>query len=316
VNTAPIRIGISSCLLGEQVRHDGSHRHNRYITETLGRYFAFVPHCPEVAIGMGVPRPPIRLVQIGGRTRARGVTDADLDVTAALEAYAERVAESMGEVSGYILKKGSPSCGMERVRQYSLRGTPVAGSAGIFAGALMALLPELPFEEEGRLMDPILRENFVERVFVYHRWQQLLAGRLTPQALVEFHTRHKLLVLAHDEPAYRSLGRLVAAAGKEPIAVLGTRYIRRLMGALGKPATRGRHANVLQHVFGFFKTRLDARDKREIADLVSAYRRGQVPLIVPITLLRHHLRRCPEPYLADQHYLAPHPDELMLRNQI
>jgi uncharacterized protein YbgA (DUF1722 family) len=174
----------------------------------------------------------------------------------------------------------------------------------------------LPFEEEGRLMDPILRENFVERVFVYHRWQQLLARRLTPKSLVEFHTRHKLLVLAHDEPAYRSLGRLVAAAGTAPIAGLGTRYIRRLMEALRKPATRGRHTNVLQHVFGFFKTRLDAGDKREIVDLVNAYRRGQVPLVVPITLLRHHLRRFPDPYLAGQHYLAPHPDELMLRNQI
>jgi uncharacterized protein YbgA (DUF1722 family) len=165
-------------------------------------------------------------------------------------------------------------------------------------------------------MDPVLRENFVERVFVYHRWQLLFADGLTPKALVEFHTRHKLLVLAHDEPAYRALGRLVAAAGTDRISDLGVRYIRRLMDALRKPATRRRHANVLQHVFGFFKTRLDAADKREIVDLVNAYRRGQVPLVVPITLLRHYLRRFPDPYLAGQHYLAPHPDELMLRNQI
>ncbi len=316
MSTERIRIGISSCLLGEEVRYDGGHKHNGYITETLGQYFSFVPYCPEVAIGMGVPRQPIRLVQIGGSPRARGVTDPNLDVTDVLEAYAELVAVTLGAISGYILKKGSPSCGMERVRQYSPKGMPVASSAGIYARVIMTRLPELPFEEEGRLMDPVLRENFVERVFVYHRWQQLVVDRLTPKTLVEFHTRHKLLVLAHDEPAYRALGRLVAAAGTDPIVNLGTRYIRRLMEALKKPATRKRHANVLQHVFGFFKSQLDAADKREIVDLVNAYRRGQVPLIVPITLLRHYLRRFPDPYLASQHYLAPHPDELMLRNQI
>jgi uncharacterized protein YbgA (DUF1722 family) len=205
---------------------------------------------------------------------------------------------------------------MERVRRYSPKGTPVAGSAGIYARALMARLPELPVEEEGRLMDPVLRENFIERVFVYHRWQRLRAGRLTPKTLVDFHTRHKFLVLAHDELAYRALGRLVAAAGIEPISDLGSRYIRRLMDALKKPATRRRHANVLEHVLGYFRPRLDADDRREIVDLVNAYRRGHVPLVVPITLLRHHIRRFPDPYLAGQHYLAPHPDELMLRNQI
>jgi uncharacterized protein YbgA (DUF1722 family)/uncharacterized protein YbbK (DUF523 family) len=316
VSPEGIRIGISSCLLGEEVRYDGGHKYDGYITETLGRYFTFVPYCPEVAVGLGVPRQPIRLVQVGARSRARGVTDPTLDVTDSLEAYAESVAMTLGAVSGYILKKGSPSCGMERVKQYNPKGMPVAGSAGIYARALMDRLPELPFEEEGRLMDPVLRENFVERVFVYRRWQQLIPGHLTPKALVEFHTRHKLLVLAHDEKAYRALGLLVAAAGTNRISNLGTRYIKQLMEALKKPATPRRHANVLQHVFGFFKSRLNAGDKREVVDLVNAYRRGQVPLIVPITLLRHYLRRFPDPYLAGQHYLTPQPDELMLRNQI
>jgi uncharacterized protein YbgA (DUF1722 family)/uncharacterized protein YbbK (DUF523 family) len=316
VSTTRIRIGISSCLLGQQVRYDGGHKHNGYITETLGQFFEFVPFCPEVAIGLGIPRPPIRLVKHGSAVQARGVQDPALDVTGPLTAYAERVAPKLHAVCGYILKKNSPSCGMERVKLYSAKGMPVSTSAGVYAGRLLELLPELPFEEEGRLMDPVLRENFIERVFVYHRWQQLHARRLSPGGLVEFHTRHKFIVLAHDEKAYRALGRLVAGAGRGGIAELGQRYLRDLMQALRRPATRTRHANVLQHIAGFFKQQLAADDKRELQGLIDNYRRGQLPLVVPITLMRHYLRRFPDDYLAAQYYLAPHPDELMLRNQI
>jgi uncharacterized protein YbgA (DUF1722 family)/uncharacterized protein YbbK (DUF523 family) len=314
--TERIRVGISSCLLGQEVRYDGGHKHNGYITESLGQYFEFVPFCPEVAIGLGVPRPPIRLVKSAHGTRARGVQDPALDVTDRLAAYAAKVAPKLHGVSGYILKKGSPSCGMERVKVYGREGQPVKTGAGIYAGTLMELLPELPFEEEGRLMDPVLRENFVERVFVYHRWQQLMTPRLTAGTLVEFHTRHKFIVLAHDEKRYRELGRLVAAAGGRNIAATGRSYIKLLMQALRKPATRTRHSNVLQHLFGFFKKNLDADDKRELLALIDSYRRGHVPLVVPITLIRHYLRRFPEPYVNAQYYLAPHPDELMLRNQV
>lgn len=311
-----IRIGISGCLVGQEVRFDGGHKHNEYITRTLGEFFEFVPFCPEVAIGMGVPRPPIRLVRVGHAVRARGVKDAALDVTDKLAAYADKIAPQLKSVSGYILKKNSPSCGMERVKLYSGKGMPVGSSAGVYAGRLLTLHPDLPFEEEGRLMDPVLRENFIERVFVYHRWQELSGRRLTPRALVEFHTRHKFVVLAHDEPAYRELGRLVAKAGNGALAELGQRYIRLLMRALKKPATRTRHANVLQHIAGFFRRQLDAGDRRELQDVIANYRRGRLPLVVPITLLRHTLRRFPDGYLAGQHYLAPHPDELMLRNTI
>lgn len=314
--SARIRIGISGCLLGQEVRYDGGHKHNGYITDTLGRFFEFVPFCPEVAIGMGVPRAPIRLVKMGGEVRARGVRDPALDVTDPLDAYAERVAPKLHRLSGYILKKGSPSCGMERVKLVTPKGAPAGTGAGVYAARLMALQPELPFEEEGRLMDPVLRENFIERVFVYHRWQQLTTRKLTARGLVEFHTRHKFIVLAHDEKAYRALGRLVAEAGRAPVAELGTRYVALLMQALRKPATRTRHANVLQHLGGFFKQHLDATDKQEWQELISSYRLGRLPLVVPVTLLRHYLRRFPDPYLASQHYLAPHPDELMLRNLI
>ncbi len=316
MSSARIRIGISSCLLGQEVRYDGGHKHNGYITESLGQFFEFVPFCPEVAIGLGIPRPPIRLVRHGQAIEARGVKDPALDVTDKLTAYACKVAAKLDAVSGYILKKNSPSCGMERVKVYSAKGMPVATAAGIYAGALMQELPELPFEEEGRLMDPVLRENFIERVFVYHRWQELTRGRLTARALVEFHTRHKFIVLAHDEKRYRALGRRVAGAGRSGLAELGRDYIRQLMAALRKPATRTRHANVLQHITGFFKRQLGADDKRELQGLIDSYRRGQVPLVVPITMIRHYLRRFPDDYLTGQYYLAPHPDELMLRNQI
>jgi uncharacterized protein YbgA (DUF1722 family)/uncharacterized protein YbbK (DUF523 family) len=307
-----IRLGISSCLLGQKVRYDGGHRHNAYITRTLGRYFEFVPLCPEVAIGMGAPRPPIRLVKAGRAVRARGVEDPSLDVSSRLRGCADAAMSRLRGVSGYILKSRSPSCGMQGVPLHDSRGKPVGTTSGLYAERLMELLPALPCEEDERLMDPVWRENFIERVFVYHRWQQRVAKRLTPRALVEFHTRHKFIALAHDEKAYRALGRRVAAAGKVPMPELEPRYIRLLMQALTTPATRTRHANVLQHIAGFFKHRLDAADRHELQELIANYRRGRVPRIVPVTLIRHTLRRFPDPVLAAQHYLAPHPDELML----
>ncbi len=312
----PIRVAVSSCLLGYEVRYDAGHKHSGYITQTLGRYFELVPFCPEMAIGLGTPRPPIRLVREGDEVRAVGVRDPSRDVTGALIAYGNEVAGQIEEFSGYILKKGSPSCGMERVKRYSSQGMPVDSGPGLFAQTVMDALPLLPAEEEGRLMDPVLRENFIERVFVYHRWQQLLARGLTAGALVDFHTDHKLSVLAHDETRYRHLGHLVAEAGSKPPAQTARAYAAELMAALKRPATRKRHANVLMHVAGYLKDHLGAEDKAELLDLIEAYRLGHVPLIVPITLLKHHLRRHPDPYIERQHYLNPHPRELMLRNSL
>jgi len=312
----PIRIGISSCLLGQRVRYDSGHKHNAYITQTLGRYFELVPFCPEVAIGLGVPRPPIHLRRIAGEVRVVRIDAPEVDVTEPLRAYGHTVASENPQLSGYIFKKGSPSCGMERVKIYGDAGQPVASGAGMFARTLMESRPLLPVEEEGRLMDPVLRENFIERVFVLHRWQRLEAAGFTPGALVAFHTDHKFTVLAHDEQRYRELGRLIAQLDRADPSSVARRYVETLMAALARPATRKRHANVLMHVLGFFKERLDSGDKAELLALIDAYRIGQVPLIVPITLLRHHLRRHPNPYIERQVYLRPHPDELMLRNSL
>lgn len=311
-----IQIGVSSCLLGQHVRYDGQHKHNGYITVTLGQFFDFIPFCPEVAIGLGVPRLPIRLVKHGHAVRARGVDNAEVDVTDQLSAYGTDVIPELRKVSGYILKKGSPSCGMERVKVYAATGVPLNNGTGIYAQQIMKLLPELPLEEEGRLMDPVLRENFVERVFAYHRWHQAVALRPSADGLVQFHARHKFIVLAHDEKSYRALGPLVAKAGTKPITELTACYFTLFMRALKKPATRRRHANVLQHLFGFFKKKVDAADRREMQEIIDNYRLGLVPLVVPITLLRHYLRRFPDAYLSEQYYLTPHPDELMLRNMI
>ncbi|MGB5305626.1 MAG: DUF523 and DUF1722 domain-containing protein [Gammaproteobacteria bacterium] len=313
----PLRIGISSCLLGNQVRFDSGHKHSAYITQTLGEYFEFVPFCPEVAIGLGIPRPPVRLVNADGSIRVRGVRDPAQDVTDALAEYGRTVAPALGDVSGYLFKKGSPSCGMERVKVYDAEtGHPVGSASGLYAHTIMQALPELPVEEEGRLMDARLRENFVERVFIYHRWHCYCAHGMTAAALVDFHTRHKFSLLAHDEPAYRELGRLVAGAGKRDIDTVAGEYIRLLMRALRKIATPKQHTNVLMHIMGFFKDHLDGDDKAELLDLIEAYRREQVPLIVPMTLIQHHLRCHPDDYLAAQYYINPHPRELMLRNRI
>lgn len=310
-----IPIAVSSCLLGQEVRYDGGHKHNGYLTQTLGRYFEYIPFCPEVAIGLGIPRPPIRLVHADSQTRARGVKDPQLDVTTQLQDYAQQVVPKLAGVCGYILKRASPSCGMERVKVYS-ENNIYGNDSGIYAAAIMRSMPELPVEEEGRLMDPVLRENFIERVFVYASWQALRRAELSADSLVRFHTAHKFSVLAHNETAYRELGRLVADAGKRDIDQLADEYFALLMRALREPATRKKHTNVLMHIMGYVKGSLDADDKQELLEVLERYRIGQLPLIVPLTLLRHYLRKYPDAYIEQQVYLNPHPEELMLRNSL
>lgn len=316
IPTARIRVGISSCLLGEEVRYDAGHKHDRYITTVLGRFFQFVPACPEVAIGLGVPRPPIRLVGDPATPRAVGVNDPSLDVTDRLDEYARSMVDRARTLSGYIFKRGSPSCGMERVKVFTTDAMPEKTGTGIFAKRLMLTIPTMPVEEEGRLTNPVLRENFVTRVFVYERWQRLRHEGLTPGRLVEFHTRHKMLIRAHNEEGYRRLGRLVADAGRSNPESLAEEYLSLLMTTLKNPATRRQHSNVLLHLAGYLKRDIDSGDKAELVRLIDEYRLGHVPLVVPVTLLKHHFRRCPDPYIGYQHYLDPYPEELKLRNYI
>jgi len=310
-----IPIAVSSCLLGQEVRYDGGHKHNAYLTGTLGRYFEYTAFCPEVAIGLGIPRPTVQLVRIDGEIRVRGSQDPELDVTTRLQDYARSVVPALDAFCGYIFKKSSPSCGMERVKVYQ-NGMPSGSGRGAYAEVIMQSLPELPVEEEGRLMDPVLRENFIERVFVYHRWKQFQRHGLSPAGLVRFHAEHKFTLLAHNETVYRELGQLIADAGKAELETLARRYLQGMMQALARPATRKTHTNVLMHIMGYLKQSMSAEDKQELLEILDKYRLGQVPLIVPITLLRHYLRRFPNEYIEQQVYLNPHPEELMLRNSL
>jgi len=311
-----ILVGVSSCLLGQEVRFDGGHKRDSYITGTLSDYFDFVPFCPEAGVGLGIPRQPIRLVRQGEQIRAVGTRTPELDPTDDLAAFARRTMHQLGDISGYILKNASPSCGMERVKVYNEKGMPERIGVGIYAGVLLESLPLLPVEEEGRLGDAVLRENFVERVFVYHRWQQLTRSGLTAHKLVQFHADHKYLIMAHSQEGYRQLGRMVAEAGKEELEHLADAYVAILMATLKRPVKPRQHVNVLQHLLGYLKQHIDKLDREEMVETIEQYRQGVVPLIVPITLIRHHFRRYPDPYVMRQYYLSPHPKELMLRNLI
>jgi uncharacterized protein YbgA (DUF1722 family)/uncharacterized protein YbbK (DUF523 family) len=312
-----IRIGISSCLLGEKVRYDGGHKRDLYLVETLGQYVEWVPVCPEVELGLGTPRETLRLVRIGEGVRMI-MAKTGQDHTEGMRAFAERRVRELEkrDLCGYILKKDSPSCGMERVRVFDANGVPAKSGRGLFAEALLKHFPNLPVEEEGRLSDARLRENFVERVFAYQRLKALFAGHWKAGDVVRFHTAHKLLLMAHSPKAYATLGRLVAEAKKISRNELRNKYETDFMQALCEVATARRHTNVLMHIPGYFREQLDAESRRELLALIEDYRRGLVPLIVPLTLIRHYVRRFDVAYLSGQIYLEPHPKELMLRNHV
>ena len=314
---SPIRVGISACLLGQEVRYDGGHKRDRYITDTLGEFFEWVPVCPEVELGLGTPRETLRLE--GNSTAPRLVfAKGREDITEGMQAWAQDRLNGLAgrDLSGYILKSDSPSCGMERVRVYRPSGIPGKDGVGIFARALMDRFPLLPVEEEGRLHDLPLRENFIERVFCYRRWRDLVTKGLTRGKLVAFHTAHKLLLMAHSPKHHAELGRLVANARALSLRQLEAGYEALFMTTLKVKASAKKHTNVMHHILGYLKRDLDARDKAELVAVIADYHRELVPLIVPLTLLNHHLARIRVPYLRDQIYLRPHPKELMLRNHV
>lgn len=322
------RLGVSACLLGRSVRYDGGHKRNDFCVEVLGAFVEWVPVCPEVEVGMGTPRPSVRLV--GPSEAPRMVAErTGEDWTDRMEALVRARVEALiaEDLSGFVTKKDSPSCGLERVRVYPAKregkagvskqvgggGPPRRDGMGLFTRRLTERFPLLPVEEEGRLNDPLLRESFIERIFGYTRWKALAAEGLTRGGLVAFHTAHKLSLLAHSPDGYRKLGKVVAAAKGRPIAQVAAEYGEGFMAALARPATRGRHVNVLQHMAGYFKE-LPKEDRRELDDVIRDFGRGHVPLIVPLTLLRSQVRRHEVAYLAGQTYLDPDPKELMLRN--
>jgi uncharacterized protein YbgA (DUF1722 family)/uncharacterized protein YbbK (DUF523 family) len=314
---APIRIGISACLLGDQVRFDGGHKRDQFLTDTLGPFVEWVRVCPEVEMGLGTPRETLRLVRVGGTLRMI-TTRTETDHTDAMNAWARRRTAELAQedLCGYVLKKDSPSCGMERVKVYGAGQQPERSGRGVFATLLLERFPHLPVEEEGRLSDPKLRENFVERVFAYRRLKDLFESRWSAGRLVSFHAAQKMALLAHSTTMYQELGRIVASAGTMPKPELRRAYESLFMATMAKIATPARHTNVLMHMAGHLKRLVDAESRRELLDSIESYRRGHVPLVVPVTLLRHHVRVHGVAYLASQTYLDPHPRELMLRNHV
>lgn len=310
-----IRIGISTCLLGERVRYDGGHKRDPYLVDTLGRYFEYVPVCPEVECGLSTPRESMRLVGDPEAPRLVG-TRTSTDFTEQMQTWAEeRVRELAGEeLCGFIFKSKSPSSGMERVKVYGPSGMPRKVGVGVFAREFMARFPLLPTEEEGRLHDPILRENFIERVFVLKSWRDQVLGKPSPASLSGFQARNKMLIMAHNPAAVAGLGR-IAARGNAACFESGlAEYETTLMEALRLKATPRKNTNVLHHAMGYFKKLIGAEEKIELLETIENYRNGLVPLLVPLTLIKHYARKYSVDYLLHQTYLQPHPLELQLRN--
>ncbi len=312
-----IRLGISSCLLGENVRYDGGHSHDRFLTDTLGQYVEYLPVCPEVGCGLPVPREAMHLEGNPASPRLMTIHTRQ-DITERMLNWSRKKTMELekDDLCGFIFKSNSPSSGMERVKVYDKNGVPAKKGVGMFAKEFMGHFPLLPVEDEGRLNDPVLRDNFIERIFVFKRWRDLLKDKESRGNLTDFHTRHKLLILSHSPEHYRLMGRLVATAKDFPVKELYRQYQHILMEALRLKATPKKHANVLMHMMGYFKQQLTSDEKQELLEVIEGYRTGLLPLIVPVTLINHYVRKYNQPYLKEQAYLNPHPLELQLRNHV
>ena len=310
-----IPIGVSQCLLGEPVRYDGGHKRNRYLTDVLSNHVEFRSFCPELAIGLGVPRKPIRLIVTDGRDRIRGVENSDLDVTDALIKEAEDAASKMQDICGYVFMQNSPSCGVFGLKRYGSNGQSIdSRGQGAYAKKFMELMPLIPVEEAGRLTDAGLRENFIARIFALHDWRQHLQSEPTAKKIIEFYSRYKYQVMAHHVPSYFAIGKFLANLSDRPIEQINSEFIQLLMTALGHKATRKGNTNAMMHLRGYLKLHISKLEKAELSNSIEAYGKGLVPIVVPLTLLKHYLMTLDNPYLKNQTFWAPYPDELGLRN--
>ncbi len=310
-------LGIGSCLAGNAVRYNGETKKPNDYVRSICEHFDTRAFCPEMGVGMGVPRPPIRLVGSEDSVRIVDVETHSKDYTGPIREFALQVLQQAPALCGYILVKGSPSCGYGRVKRYSQEGRHLASDQnGVFADALADADPLLPLEDDGRLNDPGLRESFVTRACAYHNWKLLVDQGLTTHRLIAFYTRYKYLVMAHHVPSYKALGPLVANASQLPLQALSTQFIRTLMAALSHRATRRSHSNVLFHLAGYLKRAITTPQRQRLAALIEDYRIGKVPLVVPVTLLKHHFADNPNAYIDGQVFLDPYPDDLRVRNQV
>lgn len=311
-----IPVGISACLLGDSVRFDGGHKRCAFAAEDLAPFMRYEPVCPEMAIGLPTPRPALRLTETAENNVELCFSNGKGDpLTQEMQSFSEKKIASLHHLCGYIVCAKSPSCGMERVRVYQPdNNNNRKEGVGIFTRELMKQMPWLPVEEDGRLHDPVLRENFVERIYTLHEFNQLWRSGLTRGKLIAFHSRYKLTLLAHSQPAYREIGRFVAAIEQwSSLEAFAFEYRQRLMDLLKHKATRGNHTNVMMHVQGYFRPQLNAKQREELTSLIDHYRQGLQPLLAPMTLLKHYMSEYPDPYLTQQRYFEPYPEALRLR---
>jgi uncharacterized protein YbgA (DUF1722 family)/uncharacterized protein YbbK (DUF523 family) len=312
-----IPLGISQCLLGEPVRFDGGHKRNTYLTDVLSKYVEFQPVCPELAIGLGVPRKPIRLIVTDGQERICGVENPNFDVTDALVAEAEQAVTRMPEICGYVFMQNSPSCGVYGLKRYGSNGYSIDSKGrGAYAKRFMELMPLIPVEEAGRLNDVGLRENFITRIFALSDWRQNLQENPTARKIIDFYSRYKYQVMAHHIPSYFAIGKFLANLSARPIDEINREFIQLLMTALEHQATRKGNTNAMMHLRGYLKTHISKLEKEELSHLIESYSKGMVPIVVPLTLLKHHLMTLDNAYLKNQTFWLPYPDELGLRNNV
>ena len=310
-------LGVSACLLGKPVRFDGGHKKNDFILSSLSNYIDFKSVCPEMEAGFGMPRPTMQLRQQGKETRLVFSKNPENDVTDQLVNYSALKVNQLEHLDGFIFKKDSPSCGAFRVPVVIHKeGFRNREGVGLFAKSFIDRHPLIPVEEEGRLNDVALRENFFERVYAYRRWKKIIKSENNVQAFIEFHSRHKLLLMARGSHFYQELGRLVSGTTSKDLVKRREKYISRFMQVMKITTHRGRQVNVLQHIMGYLKQAISTEDKHELLSVFEAYRQRQLPLITPVTLLRHHLRVHPQNYISEQHYLEPFPEQLALRSSL
>jgi uncharacterized protein YbgA (DUF1722 family)/uncharacterized protein YbbK (DUF523 family) len=308
-----IKVGISQCLTGANVRYDGGHRNSKFCNQELADIFSFTPLCPEIGIGLPIPRKTIRLIGDIGSPRAVFSDDSSIDLTDKLTNFADANLDKLSDMSGFVFCKASPSCGTQRVKVYNDKGHSESKGMGVFAARVHALFPDLPFEDDGRLNDPLIRDSFIKRVFIYDEWRAMLKSGISAKKLYKFHAKHKFTLLSHCQPTYRMIGPLVASANKNDVQEIAKSYISLMMKGLTQVATRKNNTNVLMHLQGYLKHVLDSQDKQELRQCIFDYKLGEAPILSPLTLIKHHFKRNPNPYIDQQSYLNPYPKQLGIR---
>ena len=312
ISTKP-QIGVSACLASQAVRYDGSFITNQFIKNECSAFFDIHTVCPEVEAGMGVPRQVIQLRDFDGETKLVYSKNPETEITGFMRDFSDKRIKRLPALDGYIFKKDSPSCGVYKVPvKNDKSGMRKRNGVGIFAQAFKDQFPLVPTEDEGRLHDKGIRENFLERIYAHYRWRQIHASENPLKAFRDYHKNYKLILMAKDNGASKHLGRLVAKVNRDNFSEISEQYISLFMQAMSKIPSQGHHVNVMMHILGYLKDHLNKKDKAELLEWFEIYREKRVARITPMMLLQHHFNRHENDYIADQYYFSPFPGKLML----